>query len=72
MLAHAESDVEALGRDQSGLKVPLVNRVAVDYLLTRGNEMDSSMAMLMADEAFGTYEEHVLTRTPFFEQIGSV
>jgi hypothetical protein len=30
------------------------------------------MAMLMADEAFGTSEEHVLARTPSFEQIGSV
>ena len=49
-----------------------VTRVIVGYLLALGKTMDSALAILMAGEAFGTYEEHFLTRTPFFEQIGSV
>lgn len=67
MLAHAESEATALGRDQPGLKALWVNCVSADYLLTRGHEMDSSKAMLMADEAFGTHKDYVLTGTPFYE-----
>ena len=62
----------ALGREEFGMEVAMVNRVTVGYLLARGNKMDSFMAMLMIGEPFGRYENYVLTRTPFSAQMGSV
>ena len=61
-----------LGLDEFSAGCAMVNRVTVDYLQMRGNEMDSSMAILMADEAFGTYENHMPTSPSFFERMGSV
>lgn len=65
VLAHAESEAAANGRD-FGVEVPMVNRTAVDYLLGRGFRMDSFMAILMSDTPFGRFENYIATSPPFF------
>lgn len=62
----------ALGREEFGMEVAVVNRVTVGYLLSRGNKLDSFMAMSMIGEPFGRYDNHVPTNPPFSAQIGSV
>lgn len=66
VLAHAETQAAAQGRPEFGLEVPMVNHVAVDYLLARGYRLDSFMAILMNDGPFGRLENYILTSPPFF------
>jgi GNAT superfamily N-acetyltransferase len=66
VLAHAETEAAAQGRPEFGLEVPMVNHVAVDYLLARGYRLDSFMAILMNDGLFGRLENYLLTSPPFF------
>ncbi len=65
VLAHAETkSAERDGR--FFVELPLVNRVAVDYLLERGCKMDSFFEFFMADAPFGKFENYILTSPPFF------
>jgi hypothetical protein len=66
VLAHAESEAAASGRDHFGLETPTINRAAVDYLLGRGYQMDSFMAVFMSNEPFGQFEHYIVTSPPFF------
>jgi hypothetical protein len=66
VLAHAESQAAAHGRDHFGLEVPMVNKVAVDYLLGRGYRLDSFFAQFMSDAPFGQLENYIVTSPPFF------
>ena len=66
VLAHAEHEVARSGETEFGLEVPLVNRVAVAYLLERGFKMDSFFEFFMADAPFGLFENYVFTSPPFF------
>lgn len=65
VLAHAESQAARAGRE-FGLEVPMVNQVAVDYLLARDYRMDSFMALFMSDRPFGKFENYIVTSPPFF------
>lgn len=65
VLAHAESQAAAAGHP-FGVEVPLVNRAAVDYLLSRGFQMDSFFAFFMSDAPFGRFEQYLFTSPPFF------
>jgi GNAT superfamily N-acetyltransferase len=65
VLAHAESQAAAAGHP-FGVEVPLVNRAAVDYLLSRGFQMDSFFAFFMSDVPFGRFEQYLFTSPPFF------
>jgi ribosomal protein S18 acetylase RimI-like enzyme len=65
VLAHAESQAAAAGQP-FGVEVPLVNRAAVDYLLSRGFQMDSFFAFFMSDAPFGRFEQYLFTSPPFF------
>ena len=49
VLAHAENEVVAQGCEAFGLEVPMVNHVAVDYLLGRGFRLDPFIAIFMSD-----------------------
>ena len=65
VLAHAESN--AVGRwDHFGVEVPMINRVAVAYLLKHGFRLDSFVALFMCDEPFGRWENYILTSPPLF------
>lgn len=66
VLAHAENDAAANGRDHFGLEVPMVNRAAVDYLLARNFRLDSFIAIFMSDLPFGRFENYITTSPPFF------
>lgn len=65
VLAHAETQAAAHGRN-FGVEVPLINRVAVDYLLSRGYQMDQFITLFMCDEPFGRFENYLCTGPPFF------
>jgi GNAT superfamily N-acetyltransferase len=65
ILAHAET--EAADHDRPfGVEVPMVNRTAVDYLLSRGFRLDSFVAILMNDRPFGRFENYIICSPPFF------
>ncbi|CAG0927969.1 hypothetical protein TFLX_00736 [Thermoflexales bacterium] len=65
VLAHAEAN--AAGRwEHFGVEVPMINRVAVDYLLQRDFRLDSFVALFMCDEPFGRWENYILTSPPLF------
>jgi GNAT superfamily N-acetyltransferase len=66
VLAHAEDEAAANGWNHFGLEVPMVNRTAVDYLLTRNFRMDSFMTIFMSDLPFGRFENYILTSPPLF------
>jgi GNAT superfamily N-acetyltransferase len=66
VLAHAENDAVANGRQHFGLEVPMVNRAAVDYLLAHNFRMDSFIAIFMSDLPFGRFEHYIVTSPPFF------
>lgn len=65
VLAHAEAEAAALNLE-FGLEVPLINRVAVDYLLGQGFRMDAFLALVMFDVPFGKFEHYIFPSPPFF------
>ncbi len=65
ILAHAETEA-ALKGTGFGVEVPTVNRVAVDYLLSRGYKLELFFEFFMADSPFGKFENYILTTPPFF------
>jgi GNAT superfamily N-acetyltransferase len=54
------------GDGETGFEVPGVNRAAVDYLLKRGYQMDSFIALFMSDEPPGRFENYICVSPPFF------
>lgn len=66
VLAHAETHAHNLGLTDFGVEVPLINEIAVQYLLGRGYKMDGFFAMLMSDKPFGKFENYIVTSPPFF------
>jgi GNAT superfamily N-acetyltransferase len=66
VLAHAESEAAAAGREHIGMEVPMVNETAVTYLLQRGFQMDSFVAYWMCNRPFGKLEKYIITAPPFF------
>lgn len=66
VLAHAETLAHAQGLIDFGVEVPLINEVAVQYLLKRGYTMDEFFAMFMSDRPFGKFENYIVTSPPFF------
>jgi hypothetical protein len=65
VLARGETAAAARHEAEFGVKVPLVNRAAVDYLLGRGFRLDDGPLLFMSDEAFGSFENYVVASRPF-------
>ncbi|GAB4454591.1 MAG: hypothetical protein Kow00120_24400 [Anaerolineae bacterium] len=65
VLAHAELQAALRGQRHFGVEVPMINRAAVDYLLTRGYRMDALFAFFMSDAPFGRFENYIFTSPPF-------
>ena len=65
ILAHAETEAAKRGSEFT-VEVPMVNRCAVDYLITRGCKMEGFFEFFMADSTFGKFENYILTSPPFF------
>lgn len=66
VLARAETEAARRGEDEFGMQLPLVNRIAVDYLLGRGYRFEDFTVLLMSDHPFGRFENYILTSPPFF------
>jgi hypothetical protein len=45
--------------------VPLINRMAVDYLLNQGYQMSSFTALFMSDSEFGSFSRYIFPAPPF-------
>ena len=65
ILAHAETEA-ALKGTEFIVEAPMINRAAVDYLLSRGCKLESFFEFFMADSLFGKFENYILTSPPFF------
>jgi ribosomal protein S18 acetylase RimI-like enzyme len=66
LLAHAESEAHAAGRDTIDFEVPLLNTSAVGWLLRRGYRMDPFLAFFMSDADVGRFDRYLLTSPPLF------
>jgi len=65
VLAHVESQAAASGHT-FGVEVPLINRAAIDYLLSRGCQLEAFFAFFMSDVPLGRFENYLFTSPPFF------
>jgi GNAT superfamily N-acetyltransferase len=65
VLAHAET-LMAERDDEFGVSVPLLNKKAVDYLLSRKYQIDSFSALLMSNVPFGKFENYLAFAPEFF------
>lgn len=66
VLAHAENQAAAAGRNHFGLEVPMINVTAIRHLLDRSFRMESFLALAMSDAPFGRFEHYLVTTPPFF------
>ena len=66
VLAHAESTVAAAGQSDFTVVVPMVNQIAVRYLLARGFQLDPFFSYLMSDKPFGRFDCYIETTPTFF------
>jgi hypothetical protein len=66
VLAHAETDAARRGVETFTVIVPLINRVAVRYLLARGFLLAGWFAFFMSDEPFGAFANYIQCSPPFF------
>jgi hypothetical protein len=66
VLAHAETDAARRGVESFSVIVPLINRVAVSYLLARRFLLAEWLAFFMSDEPFGAFENYIQCSPPFF------
>jgi hypothetical protein len=65
VLAHAETQAAAEGFGHFGLEVPMVNQVAVDYLISRNFNIHGFVTLLMSDAPFGRFENYLALSPPF-------
>lgn len=65
ILAHAETRTAEQGGD-FGVSVPLSNKKALDYLLSRNYQIDSFSALLMTNVPFGKLENYLTFAPEFF------
>jgi hypothetical protein len=65
-LAHSAAQAAARGDQETGFEVPLINRAAVDYLLSHDYRMDPFFAFYLCDAPVGHLENYVVTSPPFF------
>ena len=66
VLSHAEAIVASEGHASFSVVVPMVNKIAIDYLLGRGFRLDPFFSYLMSDQPFGTFEQYIETTPTFF------
>jgi hypothetical protein len=66
VLAHAERMTLAQGKREFGVEVPMINRSAIGYLLSRGFQLDAFIALVMFDTVFGNFDQYIFTSPPFF------
>lgn len=65
VLTHAER-VASLMSDGFYLEVPLINKFAVDHLISNGYELSSFLSLFMSDVPFGQFDHYIIPSPPFF------
>ncbi len=66
VLAQAENEATRRGEEQFALKAPLINRVAVSYLLDRRYQLGDFLMLFMSDRPFGKFENYIIAAPPLF------
>jgi GNAT superfamily N-acetyltransferase len=66
VLSLAEALVASEGHPNFSVVVPMVNQLAIGYLLRRGFRLDPFFSYLMSDEPFGRFEQYIETTPTFF------
>jgi GNAT superfamily N-acetyltransferase len=59
MLDHIEGRAAAMGKGTIGLEVPMVNEVAMRYLLGQGYQMDPFLTLLLSSRPFGQFDRFI-------------
>jgi GNAT superfamily N-acetyltransferase len=59
ILDHLEGRAAAIGRDEVGFEVPMVNEVAMRHLLGRGYRMDTFLTLLLSSRPFGQFDRFI-------------
>jgi GNAT superfamily N-acetyltransferase len=59
ILDHLEGRAAAIGRDEIGFEVPMVNEVAMRHLLEQGYQMDSFLTLLLSSRPFGQFDRFI-------------
>jgi hypothetical protein len=65
VLTHAEREASQMS-DGFYLEVPLINKFAVDHLISNGYELSSFLSLFMSDEPFGQFDHYIIPSPPFF------
>jgi GNAT superfamily N-acetyltransferase len=65
ILLHAEARAKALGREEVGFEVPMINEVAMRHLLDRLFRMDPFMTLLLTSRPFGQFDRFIAFSPPF-------
>lgn len=66
VLAHAETQAYLSGAEAVGFETPSVNKVAIDYLMSRGYRIEGFITSILSEKPFGRFENYLLTSPPFF------
>ena len=66
ILRHVETRAAELGVTTLSLEVPMVNEVAMRYLLGRGMRIDTFLTLLMSSRPFGHFDRYIGFSPPFF------
>jgi hypothetical protein len=66
VLAHAETDAARRGAERFTVIVPMINRIAVSYLLARGFLLAEWYGFFMSDEPFGSFTNYIQCSPPLF------
>ncbi|HRQ40572.1 MAG TPA: GNAT family N-acetyltransferase [Chloroflexota bacterium] len=66
VLAHAENTAAVNGRETVGFEVPMCNQTAVNYLLSRGYQIEQFIALFMSSQPPEKLQHYLLTSPPFF------
>lgn len=65
VLTHAENQA-AQNNYEFGIEVPMINRAAIQHLLSRSFQASPFFTFFMTDQQFGQYENYIFTSPPFF------
>jgi len=66
VLAHAETQAHKLGAESVGFETPAINKIAIDYLMSRSYRIEGFLTSILSDKPFGRLENYLLTSPPFF------
>jgi GNAT superfamily N-acetyltransferase len=65
ILAYAENEAFKIGWKRFGVELPMINRSAVDYLLSRGYRLENFRMLFMSNEPFGNFEKYIVAKPAF-------